>query len=160
MLTIVLGVALKAFKTQDMSEAVYVVIGFKCKLPSVVNTLQILLTQMCLSSANQNLLFGTPLLSGGLPKNKLNMVGWLGMQSQLVKVEGSRSSCTNKSLPWTQAGTEMVNNSHSCAATVWKGKSVQGCFADKLVLLPERLGFILPALISWMFADLCLVGWD
>lgn len=64
MLTIVLELALKAFKTQDMSGAVYVVIGFKRKLPSVVNMLQILLAQMCLSSANQNLVLGTPLSRG------------------------------------------------------------------------------------------------
>lgn len=64
MLTIVLGLALKAFKTQDMSEAVYVVIGYIQVALHVVNMLQSLLTQICLSNANQNLVFGTPLLRG------------------------------------------------------------------------------------------------
>lgn len=82
---------------------------------------------------------------GSFPRNHLDTVWWLEVHNpSWGRWRGQRGFCTNKSLPWRQTGTEMVNNSHSCAQTVWKGKSVQGCFLDKLVLLPKRLGFFLP----------------
>lgn len=139
MLTIVLELALKAFKTQDMSGAVYVVIGFKRKLPSVVNMLQILLAQMCLSSANQNLVLGTPLSRGRGVYQGTSWVQWGGLRCTIPAAEGGGGK--RFFVPWRQAGTEMVTNSHSCAQIGWNGKSVQGCFVDRLVLLPKRLGF-------------------
>lgn len=93
MLTIVLGLALKAFKTQVMSEAVYVVIGFKSKLLSAVNMLQILFNTDMLVKCKSELGLWDSMPKGKFAKEALEYSGVAGgPQSQLVKVEGGRGS--------------------------------------------------------------------
>lgn len=95
----------------------------------------------------------TPKGKGNLARNQLNTVGWLEVHNpSWWRWRETEVLCTNKSLPSRQVGTKMVNNSHSCARTVWKGKSVQVCCSadSRLVLLPKRLGlFCMLFFLPW-----------